>query len=444
MTTTALFYLVVYTAGLVRALSGKPIWGLYMYFFAFYFHAPSQWWGQALPELRWSLIAAIVTLISLLINPPKEGFRFWTFRENRFLTFLAALVVAQMYFALNVNVHSEYAFLIVKFMLFIFLFQNTVRTLKDVKGIIWINMLCGCYLAYLGMSMHSGGRLEGIGTPGMESANQLGQHFSVLIFIGGYYLLGKINKWHILMAFCLAMCLMALFMTESRGVILAIGATGILALYFMPKGSKKKISVFGILAIFAASSLMGPQIIERFQGMKTDEDGEVEDASARSRVVIIESQIEMWKDSPIVGYGHAGTFLLSKEYIPEDYHASNANGRASHNIVMAMLVDHGALGAGLYFIAIFTCVWRIWKVKNKPKGMTDEQAEEYRVVSNLTVGAALALVCFMIGGLGSNNKKLEADIWMLALVPVLHRRLVEIEKEVALNKKEAVHVEEQS
>jgi hypothetical protein len=34
----------------------------------------------------------------------------------------------------------------------------------------------------------------------------------------------------------------------------------------------------------------------------------------------------------------------------------------------------------------------------------------------------------MAGGMGSNNKKLEGDIWLLALAPVIHVRMRELKK----------------
>jgi O-antigen ligase len=429
MTLTAIFYLLFYFVGLGKALAGKPIWGLYIYFFAFYFHAPSQWWGKALPDLRWSLLAALVTLIALLMYPPKEGFRFWTFRENRWLTIFAVFVCIQTAFSISTSVHLVYVFLLLKFIFFMFLLQNTVFSLSDLKGVVWVNIISGAYLAYLGMSMHSGGRLEGIGTPGMESANQLGQHFSVLFLMGGYLLIEKFNKFHIIFIIALSMILMALFMTESRGVIIALGATGFIAVFFMPKGSKKKLSIFGILAVVASGSLMGPQIVDRFVGMQTDSTGDIEDASARSRVIIIDAQIEMFNVSPIVGHGHAGTSLLSTQYIPDDYLSTEVGARSSHNVVMSFLVDHGVVGSFLYFGAIFVCCWRIFATKSPPINLSDDVKEEYRVLSNLMVGCVLALICFMLGGLGSNNKKLEADIWLLAIVPVIHRRMQNLKGE---------------
>jgi len=427
MNLTALFYLSVYGLGILKAIAGKPVWGLYAYFLSFYFHAPSQWWGQSLPNLRWALIAAVVTVVALLIYPPKRGFRFFEFKENRWLTLLAILVVAQIPFVLNQTVHSEYVFLSIKFLLFIFIVQNTVWTTKDVKRLIYVNLIGGTYLAYLGMSMHQGGRLEGIGTPGMESANQLGQHFAVLLLIGGYLLISKFKYSHILIAISLSMILMATFMTESRGVLGALALTGVISLFFIPEKRGKKFSIFALLAIIAGSALMGPQILSRFQGVEEGVDGKLKDASAMSRIVIIKSQWEMAKNRPFFGYGHRGTLILSPSYIPKEYHAQGVGRRASHNVAMAFLVDHGFVGLFIYLMVVFTCCKRIFKVKKKMNFVSEEMKEEYRELASLKVGCILALICFFVSGMGSNNKKLEGHIWMFAFVPIISSRMKRIE-----------------
>lgn len=430
MTLTALFYLLVYLFGLLKTLSGKPIWGIYIYFFCFYFHAPSQWWGAGLPDIRWALIASVITLVSLFIYPPKNGFRFWQFRENKWLTFLAFFVIVQIAFSLHTQTHMVYVELLLKFILFIFLFQNTVSSLDDIKRVLYVNLFGGAYLAYLGISMHQGGRLEGIGTPGMESANQLGQHFSLVILMSCYLLLDKFKWNHVFIAISLSLMMYALFLTESRGVIASLALTGFVAIFFIPKGRTLKFSLFAVLGIASASMLMGPQIMERFQGINQDElSGEV-DKSAESRFIILKSQWEMFKDSPFIGHGHRGTLLLSPQYIPEEYmtESQGLTVRASHNVVAAFYVDHGLIGGSLYFMAILLCFLRIFDARKKMDFLDKNEQAEYRIYAGLLAGCLLALCSFMLGGMGSNNKKLEGDIWILALAPVIHVRMRDLKK----------------
>jgi O-antigen ligase len=422
---TAIFYLLVYTGGLLAALSGRPLYGLYVYFFAFYFHANTQWWGAGLPNLRWSLIAAFITMVVLFLKQPEGGLRFWRYTENKLLTFYTLFVVLQTSWVDNQALHIDYVILLVKFMILIFLIQNIVHSEKEMKGIIWVNVLGAAFLAYYGMTQNNGGRMENLGPGSGWDSNLVGMHFAAILVLGGYLLLEKFHRKQIILMVGMAFVMIGLFMTESRGALIALGATGLIAIIFRPQTQKKKFISFGLLAILAGAALTGPQIIDRFVGMKKDNIGDVSDRSAESRMVIINAQIEMWKDSPWVGHGHRGTLVMSPEYIPAVYLTSSGGNsvRASHNITMAILVDHGIIGFALYFGAVIIAMLKIFRYKYPyPEA---ELTSEQRVFSHIQIAAILALICFMIAGQGANNKKLEADIWLLALIPLIAGRIQE-------------------
>ena len=415
MSITALLYLMFIIFGLFKALFSRPIWGIYVYFFTFYLHAPSSWWGKSLPDIRWSLIAASVTLIALFISSEHKPFKFWSYKSNLVIAIFCLLVVVQIPLAINSVVHTEYVFLLVKFLLLIFIMQNSVKNIDDLKGVVWINVIGASYLAYIGISQFSGGRLEGLSTPGLGSANQLSQHFGAIIIFVSYSLLGNLDTKNLLKIPFILLILYALFLTESRGSILGLGAILLLALFFVPQHAKKKFYSFALLAAIAGSALMGPQIVERFASTQQNEMGEVKDASARSRFAIIESQWEMTKDSPIIGHGHRGTLLLSPIYIEERY-LTKQGVRASHNLLMAMLVDHGFLGAFLYFLTVYLCIKQIFVAKRQAIGANKAEVNELK---SLLIGSCMALTYYIVVGMASNNKPLEADIWFIALIPVI-------------------------
>ena len=67
MSLTALAWISSYILGIFLAFV-HPIYGLFTYFMDYYAHPPLRWWGKALPDYRWSLIIAIITLIAFLIK----------------------------------------------------------------------------------------------------------------------------------------------------------------------------------------------------------------------------------------------------------------------------------------------------------------------------------------------------------------------------------------
>ena len=66
MSLTALVFIAVYFLALGLAFARHPVYGLYAYMLSFYQHPQSRWWGGDLPEMRLSLVAAVVTLIAVL------------------------------------------------------------------------------------------------------------------------------------------------------------------------------------------------------------------------------------------------------------------------------------------------------------------------------------------------------------------------------------------
>ena len=73
MALTALAFLMLFFTGLVLAFAVHPRFGLYTYLAVFYLHPPSRWWGDMLPDIRWSLVAALVTLLAIARLPKVIG-----------------------------------------------------------------------------------------------------------------------------------------------------------------------------------------------------------------------------------------------------------------------------------------------------------------------------------------------------------------------------------
>ena len=164
------------------------------------------------------------------------------------------------------------------------------------------------------------------------------------------------------------------------------------------------------VAAIAGLMLVGPLIIERVTNVIEATDTEHIDKSAYSRFVIIESQWKMFKDYPLFGFGHRGTLLLSPFYVPEDFMTNTEIGgrRASHNITMSFLVDHGIIGAFLYFWLVFTAFMRVKEVKRAADTMIN--------VKLLLLGCCSGLFGLMTASQFSNSKVLEVSIWFIALI----------------------------
>ncbi|MFK5893266.1 MAG: O-antigen ligase family protein [Pseudomonadota bacterium] len=414
MSITALIYLLLYVGGLAAALLKRPIYGLYVYSLSFYAYAPGRWWGSSLPDIRWAYIAALVTLVSIIIK--KQEKIYFSFFENKLFIVFFLYVLLQTILIDSNNHHMIYVILLMKFVMLIFIIQNVIENEKDLINYILSNLIGCAYLGYLGYTMHTSGRLEAVGTPGLDSANQLAQHLGAVLVFSSFLLLIDIGKMKIIVIICLMFVLNAILLTESRGVLLALAATGIVSTSFIPSKSRKAFIPYLILGFVAASFLIGPQMIERMSSLNKADNVEELDKSAASRFDIISAQFEMFKDSPLFGYGHKGTMILSQDYISEEF-LTTVNGsasRASHNVSMALLVDHGLIGAGIYFLIIFSCIKKGFRLSL----IKDSKASDS--LKLLFSGLVLSLLFFIVAGQTSNNKVLELDIWLYALIPLVY------------------------
>ena len=82
--------------------------------------------------------------------------------------------------------------------------------------------------------------------------------------------------------------------------------------------------------------------------------------------------------------------------------------RASHNITMSFLVDHGILGSGIFFTLILTALAKVKLVRTA--------FNENQISSLVLLGATSGLFGLMAASQFSNSKVLEISIWTIAII----------------------------
>ncbi len=421
MSLTAILFLALYFGLLIAALVKRPIFGLCAYLLAFYMHPPVRWWGDALPDLRWSFTAALVSLIAIVLKGGRlEPFRF--VETRLYLAFFLYLVL-QTVWALNTAIHLEFVLMAFNFLMLMYLLQSTIETRDDLIAFCVITMMGCSYFTYVGLTSSWGGRLDGIGGSSIASSNQMSQHVAAILMSGAFLLMQRKQSWWkygVVLLLSLA-CIKVILMAGSRGVYLGILVTAIVAVIFCPNGSKKRLYFFAGLGVSAGLLVLGPTLMNRFEGVELTNLGEATDQSARSRVVILDAQWEMFKKAPLLGHGHKGTLLLSPTHIPKEYLSQNAMGmqagRASHNYLMSLLVDHGLVGASLVLVIIFRCLVPLRRLS---KATLEGEADSIRL---LVMGLMLGLLCLMVAGMSSDHKNSETSIWFFALIPLFLEKM---------------------
>lgn len=427
MSLTSLLFVGLYFYGIVKALTGRAIFGLYSYILSIYLYAPGSWWGQGLPDLRWSLLSALVTFLSIFLFSKRSlstytGFSWAGDGIVKYYVLFVVWIWIQSAWAVSPSTHYEFSILVTKFLLLIFLIKKSVLSDKDLVSV-FIAHLVGCmYFGYIGLTQHSGGRFESVPTPGMNDGNLLSIHMLPILIIGSYLLLGDFGKKKFILGIPIVLTLNAIFLTESRGALVGVVGSMFLSLFFVPLHLRKLFRRYILITVFAVVSLMGQSLVNRISSISEPDDfGEV-DASAASRLVIIRAQLAMFKEKVVLGYGHKGTMYLSSNYIPEKYLtvAGGEARRASHNIVMSLLVDHGIVGFFLYFGATAIVFIRLIKIRRR---VISDRSN----LSLIYIGASVALFSILITSQFSNSMRLEISIWFLGLLSLIYERIKSLE-----------------
>lgn len=428
MSLTALAFLAVYFAGLGLAFF-RPIFGLMAYLWAFYQYPESRWWSGDVPSLRWSLIAAAVTLVAERLYTLRDGGRDSTSERTAedssdsttpwyyvgglvWLTAFSAWIWIQTPWALNRTWHFDGAILFSKYVVLFFLLFRLIRDTKSAELFGWAHV-AGCVLwGWLAWSADVNGRMELSLGPGVEDANGAGLHLGTGVAFAGLLLFGSRYKLRWLVIPAIPFILNGVILTASRGSMLGLIAAGIIALLLGPR-KKRAITVGGVLlGAVLFFILAGSEVFwDRMATLRPSEGEEVE-ASAASRVVIADANWQMFLDHP-VGVGHRGNLVLSPDYIPLMYLSPDVNLRAAHNTILAVLVDHGAIGAILYVGLHLWAALKLIKMKRLDKqGLPQE-------LGTLRAAAGATLAALIVCGFFSNYIKAEVGIWSFALVAIL-------------------------
>lgn len=425
MSTTAAVFLLGYTGLLFLALFRSPLWGLYAYVATFYLHPVDRWWSAGLPDLRWSLLAAAVTCVAVLLRPAvlDPGRRSWlAFAGAKVLLLYTVWLWIQLPWAFLFDEHLEVAILFTKYLVLFYLIYTLVRSDEDLYRFSLAHVLGCAYLGILVLAAPAQGRLEGVGGPGINEANALGMQLGTgLLFAAA--LVAKAPVWMRLAAlFSIPLMANGVVQTESRGAFLAI-VMGAGAMFILSQRQFRKYwYVFGILALMLAVRFAPEHYWERivtiFDTVETPQEA---DGSTQGRLALIPAQWQMFKDHPL-GAGHRGTAYLSPRYLPQEYLTRSKNdpssrlARSSHNTFMTTLVEQGLPGAVLFLVL---CLWMARSALELAR-LGREQPPDRQTLFHVAVGGALA--CVLVAGVFVDYLKAEIQVWCIALLAVLLER----------------------
>ncbi|MCL4722340.1 MAG: O-antigen ligase family protein [Gammaproteobacteria bacterium] len=421
MSPTLILFLAAYGLSLVAAFFRNPVFGLYAYLAVFYLHPPARWWGVVFPEMRWALLAAFVTLVSMWRMQPAPGRAAWLESPGAKLLVLFILwFLVQTPWALDQAQHAEAATLFIKYGVLFFLIYKLVPDMPTLERLAAVHVLGCFYLGWLAFEAPASGRLDGVGGPGIDEANALGLQLVTGMIFAVPLLLSASKVMKGIAVISLPLLVNGLFQTESRGALLAAIAGGMGMFYLGTRQVRGLLVAAALLGLPVAIVLAPPNFLERvtgtFSAVTRPDSGNL-DASASGRLDLIPAQFRMFMHHPF-GTGHRGTAVLSPDYLDEanlafDESVGHRVDRASHNTLMTVLVEQGAVGMVLFLGILWWAARTLRRLQRTSTGDTPPGLGNFRVAVGGTLLAILAAGMFV------DYLKSEIFYWCLALVAVL-------------------------
>jgi O-Antigen ligase. len=425
MSLTGLAFVAAFFGVMGLALFRHPMWGLYGYVAVFYLHPPSRWWGAALPDLRWALLAAAVTLIATWRVPRDTTRPSWISQTPaKLLLAYTVWLWIQKAWALSPSDQTEICILFTKYVVLFYLIYRLVDTPQKVTTLLVTHVLGCAYLGWLAFNARFSGRLDGVGGPGIDEANALAMQMSTGVAVAAMLMLGSKGWVRWLCFAAMPFMLNTMVLAGSRGAFLALLGTGLALWYLKPQKHRRLFYAYAVLGVVLLGLLANQIFLTRVETITavTQEDAEV-DRSAESRVVLFKAQMQMAKRYPF-GTGHRGTAVLSTQYLDPIYLSSKRvdgrmvyGQRSSHNTFMSALVEQGVIG-GFLFLSLWWWVLRS-AMRLKRTYAVNEQSAERVEIAVLVAAVAGALAAVFVAGQFVDYLKAEVQIWCMVLLACL-------------------------
>ncbi len=407
MSNTALAWLTAYAAGLLLSVV-EPFYGLLAYLLDYYAHPPLRWWGDDLPDLRWSLLAASVLLCVYLLKG-RNLFDPRILRHGQTKWLLGFLAVATLvtFWAVDVNRSLHYLTDIAKLALLYLLIVGTVRTRNQFRWFVLV-MIVGAFMwgldAYFDPKRRAG-RLYGIGGPDSDADNSTAAHLlTVLPFLGIYLLKGV--RWERLIALIATPFVVnTIILCNSRGATVAIAVMALAAVVLARGKTRWQIATLGLVGGVLFLYLTDPQFIERQLTLFHYE----EDTSATGRLEAWEGALALMADYPL-GAGGGGWDAMSPVYIPDIVAAYGGEERTVHNTYLLVGSDWGIPGLILFLGFVGSTLRELHEIRRR----TTDQRIYFE-----SFALEVALVGFLTAAFFINRPYAEILYWLSALTAVL-------------------------
>lgn len=345
-----LFTYVLTYGGAVAGLF-NPFIGLLIYV-AFAILRPDSLWSFSVPAGNYSRIVAI----ALLIGWAARGFGKWDLGRAKavVVAFVGYWLWAAISAIFATNTATALGFLQnnAKVLLPFLVGITTITSVRQVKQLVWVIVLCQGYLAYeFNVSYFQGfNRVMTLGFGGMDEGSL---SIAMTAGVGLTFALGlSSRRWYAkfaMMALALLMLHFVLF-SFSRGGMLGVIATLAAIFLLFPRKRPSHYLAFVIVG-WIGLTLAGQEVRQEFMTIFSDQ--EERDYSAQSRLDLWSNCVDAILKRPLVGVGPDHFPLIAADY-------GWTSGKEAHHLWLQLGAELGLPGVLLLFGFYVICVWRLW------------------------------------------------------------------------------------
>lgn len=390
-------YLMTY-GGAILAIF-QPFYGL-LIFFMFGILKPEILWHWSVPKGSYSMTIMMATMIGWALSGMGDwrlgkawpvmgciiGYLLW----SSFSAMLAPVDFVAWRFVEN------NAKIIVPLVIGITLIDSVAK----LRMLAWTYVLAYGYLAFeFNLNYYNGVYGGGIEVEHGMDNNSVCIGIVVAVGLSMFVLLTAKRLWQKGLVFFFLACLAhTILFSNSRGGMVALICTGLVAFFLVPKQPKHFAWLFvgAILAI----RLAGPPVQERFATIFAEE--EERDESAQSRLILWKAMWAAAKDSPVTGVGPDHWTLIA-------HHYGRPEGQEGHSLWLQILAELGFPGLLLlisfYGFCVLMLLWLVWERRNQ---LNPD-------VLNLARGVIAALVGFAVSAQFVSLEGLEIPYYVTLL-----------------------------
>jgi putative inorganic carbon (HCO3(-)) transporter len=373
----------------------NPFVGLLVYV-CFAIVKPEAMWYWSVPEGNYSRIVAI----ALLVGWVSSGLGSWQFGRARgiviaFVGFWLWAAISTSW-AIDPSVALQFVELIAKILLPFLVGITVIDSVPKLKLLAWVIVLSQGYVAFeANLTYYQGyNRVREEGFAGFDNNSVA---IAMVTCIGLAFFLGlQTNRLWLKGVALAAAVLMAhtVLFSFSRGGMIALGVTGLVSFFLLPKKPQHYLMFAGAALIIFR--LAGAEVVERF-GTSFAEEG-ARDFSAESRIRLWGVCWDLMLKHPL-GIGPNQFGLVVADY-------GFPAGKLAHSLWFQVGAEVGFFGLGCLILFFGICVVRLWPLTSEKKEVPDPWL---RVAARMVIAA---LVGFAVSAQFVSLTTLEAPYYI--------------------------------